>query len=73
MTAGPSCATLSPDHTLRQMSIVSRVRPSGLVNGTPCQPSITCAPDVPRPSVNRPPDRASIVAAVWAISAGDLE
>jgi hypothetical protein len=34
---------------------------------------MTCAPEVPRPNVNRPPDKASIVAAVWAISAGDRE
>ena len=73
VTAGPSWTSLSPDHTLRQTSIVSRVRPNGLVNGTPCHPSMTCAPDVPMPSVNRPPDSASIVAADWAISAGDRE
>ena len=73
VTAVPSWVTLSPDQTLRQMSTVSRVRPSGLSNGTPCQPSMTCAPDVPMPSVKRPPDSASMVATLCTMSAGERE
>ncbi len=73
MTALPSWVTLSPDQTLRQMSTTSRVRPSGFVNGTPCQPSTTWAPELPMPSVKRPPDSASSAAAVEAISAGERE
>ena len=52
---------------------VSRVRPSGLTKGTRCHPSITCAPELPRPRVNRPPDSASIVAELCATSAGERE
>ena len=66
----PSWVTLSPDHTLRQISMTSRVMASGLVNGTPCQPSITCGPDEPRPRTKRPSDRVSMVIADWAMRAG---
>ena len=52
------------------MSTYSRVRPSGAANGTPCQPSLTCGPETPRPRRNRPPERVSIVAAVIAVVAG---
>ena len=53
------------------MSTYSRVRPSGLSNRTPCQPSDTCGPDTPRPSRNRPPDsgRASLRSSrSWPVS-----
>ncbi len=33
----------------RTISTYSRVFPSGLPHGWPCQPSTTCGPDVPRP------------------------
>ena len=52
------------------MSMYSRVRPIGLSNFAPCQPSDTCGPDTPRPSRNRPSDNVSIVAAVIAAIAG---
>ena len=52
------------------MSTYSLVRPSGDANRTPCHPSLTCGPDTPRPSRNRPPDRVSSVAAVIAVMAG---
>ena len=52
------------------MSTYSRVRASGLAKRTPCQPSETCGPETPRPSRNRPPDTASMVAAVIAVAAG---
>src|SRR5207248_419099 len=48
----------------------SRVLPSGLPHGCPCQPSTTCGPDVPRPRITRPPDIRSSVAAVIAVFAG---
>ena len=44
------------------------MRASGRLNETPCRPSITCGPDAPRPSRNRPPDRLDSVIAVWATS-----
>jgi homoserine kinase type II len=40
------------------ISMYSLVRPSGLPYATPWQPSITCGPDGPTPSRNRPPDNA---------------
>jgi len=52
------------------MSEYSRVRASGLSKRTPCQPSLTCGPETPSPSRNRPPDRVSRVAAVIAQFAG---
>src|SRR6059058_6156977 len=52
------------------MSTYSRVRSSGLGNGTPYQPSTTCGPETPSPSDSRPPDKASNVAAVIAVAAG---
>ncbi len=48
----------------------SLVRPSGLPNATPCQPSITCGPDGPTPSRKRPPDSACSVIAVIAAQDG---
>ena len=53
------------------IEIYSRVRASGLPNGTPCQPSITCGPDGPIPSTKRPPDISCSVIAVMAASAGE--
>ena len=44
--------------------------PERLAPGTPCQPSTTCGPDVPRPSRTRPPESWSSVAAVIAVMAG---
>ena len=50
--------------------MVSRVIPSGELNRTPCQPSMTWGPLVPSPSRNRPPDSACIDIADIASSAG---
>ena len=44
--------------------------PERLAQATPCQPSTTCGPDVPRPSRTRPPESRSSVAAVIAVIAG---
>ena len=49
------------------------MRVTGLAYGTPWKPSMTWGPEAPRPSTNRPPDRASKPAAVWARSAGVRE
>ena len=48
----------------------SRVRATGRAKGMPCQPSITCGPDVPRPMMKRPPVSRVIVIAVIAAIAG---
>ena len=58
---------------MRTISIVSRVAPIGELKRTPCQPSITCGPLVPRPSRNRPPDSDCNVIAVMASIAGVRE
>ena len=50
--------------------MVSLVRRTGLVNLTPCQPSITCGPLVPMPRTNRPPDSACSDSADIASIAG---
>ena len=55
------------------IEIYSRVRASGLPNGTPCQPSITCGPDGPMPSTKRPPDISCRVMEVMAASAGERD
>jgi hypothetical protein len=55
---------------LRQISMISRVRATGLSYGTPWKPSITCGPDAPMPRIARPPDSASRPAAVIAMSVG---
>ena len=52
------------------IAMYSRVRSSGLPNGTPCQPSTTCGPDGPMPQRNRLPDMACKVIAVIAAQAG---
>ena len=52
------------------IAMYSLVRPSGLPYATPCQPSITCGPDGPTPSRNRPPDSAFSVIAVIAAQDG---
>src|SRR6266550_2977992 len=54
----------------RTISMVSRVRRTGLSNATPCHPSITCGPLVPMPSRHRPPDSACSDCAVIASIAG---
>ena len=48
----------------------SRVRASGFANGIPYQPSTTCGPETPRPRMNRPPERWSMVIAAIAVAAG---
>ena len=50
--------------------MVSRVRPIGASNGTPWNPSMTCGPEVPMPSSNRPSETSSRPAAVIASSVG---
>lgn len=61
----------SPAQAARTTSIVSRSRVSGRANGTPCRPSITCGPDAPRPSRNRPCDMSCRVSAAWATATGE--
>ncbi len=55
---------------LRMIAMYSRVRRSGLPNGTPCQPSTTCGPDGPIPQRKRLPESACKVIAVIAAQAG---
>ena len=52
------------------ISTYSRVRASGLGYGWPYQPSTTCGPDAPRPSMKRPSLRWSSVSAVMAVDVG---
>lgn len=53
------------------MSTYSRVAVSGLRgNGRPYQPSTTCGPESPRPSIIRPPERWSRVRACIAVAVG---
>jgi hypothetical protein len=52
------------------MSISSRVRLSGLLNPTPCQPSITWGPLVPIPRRNRPFEAPCIAIEVMPTSDG---
>ena len=52
------------------MSTYSRVFARGFPHGSPCQPSTTCGPDVPRPRRKRPSESRSSVAAVIAVFAG---
>lgn len=66
----PSNRTRSRRNAERTIEAYSRVRPTGELNRTPCQPSDTCGPDTPRPSRNRPPESVSRVAAVIAVIAG---
>src|SRR3954465_14185534 len=56
--------------TSRTIPTYSRMRASGLANGSPYQPSTTCGPDTPRPSTKRPPERWSIVIAAIAVAVG---
>lgn len=52
-------------------STYSRVAVSGLAGkGRPYQPSTTCGPDRPRPSIIRPPERWSRVSACMAVAVG---
>ena len=55
---------------MRTISTYSRVFAIGLPQGSPCQPSTTCGPDVPSPSRKRPPESRSSVAAVIAVFDG---
>ena len=53
------------------LDVLARLRASGFLHGSPCQPSTTCGPDVPSPSTNRPPSVSwSSVIAVIAQFAG---
>jgi hypothetical protein len=52
------------------IAMSSRVRSSGLPNGTPCQTSTTYGPDGPMPHRKRLPDIACKVIAVIAVQAG---
>src|SRR5947199_160327 len=56
----------------RTIRTYSRVRASGFGNGCPYQPSTTCGPDTPRPRINLPPERWSMVAAVMGASEARL-
>ena len=56
--------------TSRTIDTYSRVRASGFANGSPYQPSTTCGPDTPSPSMKRPPLRWSIVIAAIAVAVG---
>ena len=69
----PACSMRSPRQAARAISMISRVRASGALNGTPWKPSITCGPEAPSPSSKRPPEMVSRVAAVIAISVGVRE
>jgi hypothetical protein len=55
---------------MRTMSTYSRVRASGFAYSCEYQPSTTCGPLTPRPSMSRPPERWSSVIAVIAVDAG---
>src|SRR6516164_8806982 len=48
----------------------SRVRSSGRGYGWPYQPSATCGPEAPSPTIMRPPLRWSIVWAAIAVAVG---
>ena len=60
----------SPRRIARTMERYSRISDAGLSIVWPCQPSTTGRCETPMPSVKRPPESSSIVAAVWAIVAG---
>ena len=66
----PAKVTRSRASALRTTAMYSRVRCSCLANRCPCQPSATCGPEEPIPSIIRPPESWSIVAAVMAVIAG---
>lgn len=66
----PAKEIFSPAKALRMICTVSRIRVSGRANGTPCSPSITCGPDGPSPSANRPPDISARVSAACASATG---
>ena len=51
-------------------AIYSLVFNKGFPYSIPCQPSTTCGPDTPKPSLNLPLDNLSIVTAVIALIAG---
>ena len=65
--------TFSRRHRIRQTPMTSTMRDSGLVNGTPWKPSMTCGPELPRPRMNRPPDISSMLAALTAMVAAERE
>src|SRR5437588_1913114 len=51
----------------RRIPMYSRVRARGLAKGMPYQPSTTCGPETPRPRMNLPPDKWSIVIAAIVV------
>src|SRR5690606_22712119 len=57
-------------NTCRRIATYSRVRASGFGYGCPYHPSTTCGPDTPKPRMNRPPERWSIVIAAIAVAVG---
>ena len=69
---GTGLSTSSRFSAARTMARYSRVRASGASKPTPCQPSLTCGPETPRPRSIRPPENQSRVAAVIAVIAGVL-
>ena len=66
----PWCTSRSRRHTERQISMISRVRPTGWSNATPWKPSITCGPDAPMPRTHLPFESLSTPTAVMASSEG---
>ncbi len=66
----PANETTFPRAASRTISTVSRIRASGWPNGTPCSPSITCGPEAPRPSRNRPLEMFDKVIAARAMAIG---
>jgi hypothetical protein len=70
VNSAPVNEIFSPVAASRTISTVSRIRVSGRPNATPCSPSITCGPDVPRPSRNRPPEMFDKVIAARAMATG---
>jgi hypothetical protein len=66
----PAYVILPPSNAWRTISTVSRIRCTGRPNGTPCKPSMTCGPEGPSPSRNRPSDRLDRVIALWAMATG---
>ncbi len=60
----------SPRRIARTIDTYSRISATGRSIVCPCQPSTTGRCETPSPSVRRPPESSSIVAAVCAIVAG---
>ena len=58
-----------PDRA-EDLDVLARLEERLAVGLTPCQPSTTWGPDRPIPQMKRPPESASMVAAVIAVIAG---